>query len=69
MSEAVLMWILGGSFFCIGGVYAVTLRKVDKQEFKEHCTRQEKVNDKFEDIIYKNNELLARVDERLKKDE
>jgi len=37
MSEVVLVWIMGGAFVCIGGVFAVTTKKVNKADFEKHC--------------------------------
>ena len=40
--------------------------KVDKSDFKDHCNNQSKVNDKFDKTIKENNDLLIRVDQKLK---
>jgi hypothetical protein len=65
MNDNVLIAILT----TIGGaIGALFIKKVDKSDFKDHCERQATVNDKFEKAIQENNLLLARVDERLKKE-
>lgn len=69
MNDNVLIAILSS----IGGgillLFGIASQKVDKSDFKDHCERQTVVNDKFEKTINDNNLLLARVDERLKRED
>ena len=66
MSETLIMWIMGGCFACVGGVFIITKTKVDKVVFNEHCKEQKEEVKEFWKALNKNNELLARVDERLR---
>ena len=68
MNETVMLWSAGGVLLTmIGGIFVITNNKLDKEDFKEHCKDQKKDHEQFWDSINKNNELLARVDERLKR--
>lgn len=69
MNDNVLIALLSS----IGGgillLFGITSQKVDKSDFKDHCKEQKEAHDQFWESINKNNELLARVDERLKREE
>jgi len=52
-----------GSFITL--VFGLVIRKVDKKDFDKHCERQAKVNDKFDETIKKNNDILIRVETQL----
>jgi hypothetical protein len=68
MNESQLIWGASGILFVmIGGIFAMVTTKLDREEYKEHCEDQKKAHEQFWNSINKNNELLARVDERLKK--
>lgn len=59
-------WIVGGLGAAISICFGITMKKVDRDEFKEFKDRQCQVNDKFEEALKANTEMLGRVDERLK---
>jgi len=62
-----LIYLTSGSLgTLIGIVFWMTIKKVDKQDFETHCIKQEKINDKFNDTIKNNNDLLIRVDQKLR---
>lgn len=68
MSDNVIMWIVGGCFGYISAVLGITTTKASKKQFEEHCKDQKMESKEFWQAINRNNELLARVDEKLKRD-
>ena len=69
MAESNIMeliyWTSGSLGALIGVVFFMTIRKVDKNDFDKHCEAQAKVNDKFNDTIRQNNDLLIEVRTKL----
>lgn len=53
-------------FILIGIVFAIAQGNVSRKTYDRHIESQDKMNDKFAKVIKNNNDLLIRVDERLK---
>jgi len=61
-----IKWTGGAIGTILAIIFGMVMNKVDKSDFKDHCERQSKVNDKFDNTIKDNNDLLIRVDQKLK---
>jgi len=69
MSEMLLMWILGGAFACIGVVFGITTKKLDKKDFEKHCENDRDDKKDMYKTLNDMNQKLTEVHTIIKRDQ